>query len=204
MNNSTADFFDKKNQVLGHPAGLFVLFFTEMWERFSFYGMRALLVLFLVSSVGIGGWDWPRENALSLYGTYLALLYLTPIIGGQLADRYLGYRKAIIIGAVIITLGHASMAIEHIKAFMYIGLLLLVIGTGFFKPNMTSFISVLYQNHPEKKRRSLHHFLHGRKLWLVSRHHALWVLGRNFWLELGLWFGRNFHAFRFIAIHSFS
>ncbi|MGP2569710.1 peptide MFS transporter [Ornithobacterium rhinotracheale] len=151
MNNSTADFFDKKNQVLGHPAGLFVLFFTEMWERFSFYGMRALLVLFLVSSVGIGGWDWPRENALSLYGTYLALLYLTPIIGGQLADRYLGYRKAIIIGAVIITLGHASMAIEHIKAFMYIGLLLLVIGTGFFKPNMTSFISVLYQNHPEKK-----------------------------------------------------
>ena len=79
-----------KDKVLGHPAGLFVLFFTEMWERFSFYGMRALLVLFLVSALGIGGWDWPRENALALYGTYLALLYLTPIIGGTLADKYLG------------------------------------------------------------------------------------------------------------------
>lgn len=150
MQNDTNrnSFFD--TQVLGHPAGLFVLFFTEMWERFSFYGMRALLVLFLVSSLGIGGWDWPRENALALYGTYLALLYLTPIIGGQLADRYLGYRKAIIIGAVIMTLGHASMAIET-QFFLYLGLFLLVIGTGFFKPNMTSFISVLYKDHPEKK-----------------------------------------------------
>lgn len=137
-------------QVLGHPAGLFVLFFTEMWERFSFYGMRALLVLFLVSALGIGGWDWPRENALALYGTYLALLYLTPIIGGQLADKYLGYRKAIVIGALIMTLGHASMAIET-PFFLYLGLFLLVIGTGFFKPNMTSFISVLYKNRPEKK-----------------------------------------------------
>lgn len=142
-------FFD--THVLGHPSGLFVLFFTEMWERFSFYGMRALLVLFLVSALGIGGWDWPRENALALYGTYLALLYLTPIIGGQLADRYLGYRKAIIIGALIMTLGHASMAIESNKFFLYLGLFLLVIGTGFFKPNMTSFISILYKDHPEKK-----------------------------------------------------
>ncbi|MFA7615098.1 MAG: peptide MFS transporter [Weeksellaceae bacterium] len=142
-------FFD--THVLGHPSGLFVLFFTEMWERFSFYGMRALLVLFLVSALGIGGWDWPRENALALYGTYLALLYLTPIIGGQLADRYLGYRKAIIIGALIMTLGHASMAIESNKFFLYLGLFLLVIGTGFFKPNMTSFISILYKGHPEKK-----------------------------------------------------
>lgn len=151
MNNTNHSFFSKESQILGHPAGLFVLFFTEMWERFSFYGMRALLVLFLVSAVGIGGWDWPRENALALYGTYLALLYLTPIIGGQLADKYLGYRKAIIIGAVIMTLGHAAMAIETHKVFLYLGLFLLVIGTGFFKPNMTSFISVLYEKHPEKK-----------------------------------------------------
>src|SRR5690606_15870037 len=150
QNQTNSNFFDRQNQVLGHPSGLFVLFFTEMWERFSFYGMRALLVLFLVSAVGIGGWDWPRENAMALYGTYLALLYLTPIIGGQLADRYLGYRKAIIIGAIIMTLGHASMAIET-PFSLYLGLFLLVVGTGFFKPNMTSFISVLYQNHPEKK-----------------------------------------------------
>ena len=129
MNLKRNEFFD--TQVLGHPSGLFVLFFTEMWERFSFYGMRALLVLFLVSALGIGGWDWPRENALALYGTYLALLYLTPIIGGTLADKYLGNRKAIIIGAVVMTLGHASMAIESNPFFLYTGLALLIIGTGF-------------------------------------------------------------------------
>jgi len=149
MSKSRNEFFD--TQVLGHPSGPFVLFFTEMWERFSFYGMRALLVLFLVSALGIGGWDWPRENALALYGTYLALLYLTPIIGGTLADKYLGNRKAIIIGAVIMTLGHASMAIESNPFFLYLGLGLLVIGTGFFKPNMSSFISILYKDFPEKK-----------------------------------------------------
>ena len=149
MNESSNDFF--KTQVLGHPAGFFVLFFTEMWERFSFYGMRALLVLFLVSALGIGGWDWPRENALALYGTYLALLYLTPIIGGTLADKYLGNRKAIIIGALIMTFGHASMAIESIPFFLYLGLFLLVVGTGFFKPNMSSFISILYEDFPKKK-----------------------------------------------------
>jgi POT family proton-dependent oligopeptide transporter len=149
MNRTSNEFF--KTQVLGHPSGLFVLFFTEMWERFSFYGMRALLVLFLVSAFGIGGWDWPRENALALYGTYLALLYLTPIIGGTLADKYLGNRKAIIIGAIIMTLGHASMAVESIPFFLYLGLGLLVVGTGFFKPNMSSFISILYKDFPEKK-----------------------------------------------------
>lgn len=149
MNNTPDDFF--KTQVLGHPAGLFVLFFTEMWERFSFYGMRALLVLFLVSSFGIGGWDWPRENALALYGTYIAMLYLTPIIGGYLADRFLGNRRAVILGAIIMTFGHASMAIESNPIFLYLGLLLLIIGTGFFKPNMISFLSILYKDFPEKK-----------------------------------------------------
>ncbi len=149
MNTESNEFF--KTQVLGHPAGLFVLFFTEMWERFSFYGMRALLVLFLVSSLGLDGWGWPREHALALYGTYLALLYLTPIIGGTIADKYLGNRKAIILGALIMTLGHASMAIESNQLFLYLGLTLLVVGTGFFKPNMSSFISILYDEHPEKK-----------------------------------------------------
>ena len=149
MKAANNEFFE--TQVLGHPSGLFVLFFTEMWERFSFYGMRALLVLFLVSALGIGGWDWPRENALALYGTYLALLYLTPIIGGTLADKYLGNRRAIIIGALIMTLGHASMAVEASPFFLYVGLGLLVIGTGFFKPNMSSFISILYKDFPEKK-----------------------------------------------------
>jgi POT family proton-dependent oligopeptide transporter len=147
--SDTNDMF--KSKVLGHPSGLFVLFFTEMWERFSYYGMRALFVLFLVSAVGLGGWDWPREQALALYGTYTALVYLTPILGGMLADRYLGYRRAVVIGAVIMTLGHASMAIESHAMFMYIGIGLLIVGNGFFKPNMTAIISHMYKDTPEKK-----------------------------------------------------
>jgi len=135
---------------LGHPSGLFVLFFTEMWERFSYYGMRALLVLFLTSSLMDEGWAWPRESALALYGTYTAMVYLTPIIGGYLADRVMGYRWAVVLGALIMTLGHASMAIET-PLFLYIGLFLLVAGNGFFKPNMTSIISEVYKDHPEKK-----------------------------------------------------
>ncbi len=151
MNATTnrPDFFDSK--VLGHPAGLFVLFFTEMWERFSYYGMRAILVLFLVSSFGLGGWDWPREHALALYGTYTSLVYLTPILGGYLADKYMGYQKAVVVGAIIMTLGHASMALEFAQIFMYLGIALLIIGNGFFKPNITSIISELYQKHPDKK-----------------------------------------------------
>ena len=143
-----------KTNVLGHPAGLFILFFTEMWERFSYYGMRALFVLFLTSSIlddGTGGWGWPREHALALYGTYTSLVYLTPIIGGWIADRFIGYRWAVVVGAVIMTLGHASMAIEVHPFFLYLGLFLLVAGNGFFKPNMTSIISHMYKEHEDKK-----------------------------------------------------
>ena len=139
-------------QVLGHPAGLFVLFFTEMWERFSFYGMRVLLINFLTMTL-IGynpGWQWSAENATALFGTYVMLLYLTPILGGMIADKYTGYRWAVIIGAVIITFGHVSMAFET-EFSLYLGLALLVIGTGFFKPNMVSFVSEMYKDLPQKK-----------------------------------------------------
>ncbi|MBP1839195.1 peptide MFS transporter [Formosa algae] len=141
-----------KDKVLGHPAGLFVLFFTEMWERFSFYGMRVLLVNFLTFSV-IGdnpGWGWSAENATALFGTYAMLLYITPIIGGIIADKLTGYKLAVIIGSVIMAMGHASMAIET-EFSLYFGLGLLVVGTGFFKPNITSIISEMYKTHPEKK-----------------------------------------------------
>ncbi len=138
------------SNVMGHPAGLFILFFTEMWERFSYYGMRALLVLFLTSSLLAEGWGWPREQALALYGTYTSLVYLTPIIGGYLADKYMGYRNAVVLGALIMTLGHASMAV-HAHFTMYLGLFFLVLGNGFFKPNMTSIISQMYASHPEKQ-----------------------------------------------------
>lgn len=150
MSTTKENFFDSK--VLGHPAGLFVLFFTEMWERFSYYGMRALLVLFLTASItGVNpGWEWTTEAALSLLGTYALLVYLTPIAGGYLADKYLGYRNAVVIGALLMTLGHASMAAET-PFFLYIGIALLILGNGFFKPNMTSIISYMYEDHEDKK-----------------------------------------------------
>lgn len=149
-NSGNAEFF--KSQVLGHPAGLFVLFFTEMWERFSFYGMRVLLINFLtIAAIGSNpGWEWSAENAGALFGTYAGLLYLTPILGGLIADKLVGYRWAVVIGCAIMTLGHASMALET-ELSLYAGLALLVIGTGFFKPNITSVISEMYKDLPEKK-----------------------------------------------------
>lgn len=150
MNTDIENLF--KDKVIGHPAGLFVLFFTEMWERFSFYGMRILLVLFLTAPIlsDNPGWEWPREHALALIGTYASLLYLTPIIGGWVADKITGYRIAVVVGCLIMTLGHAAMAIETTMTF-YIGLALLVIGTGFFKPNITSIISEMYKGKESKK-----------------------------------------------------
>jgi proton-dependent oligopeptide transporter, POT family len=146
------DFF--KSQVLGHPSGLFVLFFTEMWERFSFYGMRVLLIQYLTAEVIFGsarsGLGWSVESASALYGTYVMLLYLTPVFGGVIADKYLGSWKSVIVGALIMTLGHASMAIES-NATFFIGLACLVIGTGFFKPNMPAILGEMYKHHPEKK-----------------------------------------------------
>jgi POT family proton-dependent oligopeptide transporter len=146
--NSTDQFF--KSTVLGHPSGLFVLFFTEMWERFSFYGMRALLVMFFTSTALNGGWDWSREQAMALFGSYVGLVYLSTMLGGYFADKVIGYRYAVLVGALLMTLGHGSMALES-PFFIYSGLILLVFGNGFFKPNMTSIVSEMYKDRPEKK-----------------------------------------------------
>lgn len=146
--NTTDQFF--KSTVLGHPSGLFVLFFTEMWERFSFYGMRSLLILFLTASFTDGGWEWTRENASALFGSYVGLVYLSTMLGGYFADKIIGFRWAVVVGALLMTLGHASMAVET-EFSIYLGLILLVFGNGFFKPNMTSIISEMYKDKPEKK-----------------------------------------------------
>ena len=138
--------------ILNHPVGLFVLFFTEMWERFSYYGMRAILVLFLTSSIMNDGWAWSNEDALQLYGLYTGLVYLTPILGGFFADKFLGYRNATVLGALIMTLGHASMALESFTdSFFYLGLVLLIIGNGFFKPNISSIVGQLYKDGDKRK-----------------------------------------------------
>jgi POT family proton-dependent oligopeptide transporter len=119
-----------------HPQGLRVIFFTEMWERFSYYGMRSLLVLYLVKAL-----NYQRGEALAIFGTYAGLVYLTPIFGGAIADKYLGKRRAIFVGASLMVLGHFCMAFEHL---LLPALGLLIVGNGFFKPNTTSLVGDLY------------------------------------------------------------
>ncbi|WP_438426511.1 peptide MFS transporter [Aquimarina macrocephali] len=136
--------------LLGHKPALYVLFFTEMWERFSYYGMRAIFVLFLTSTFADGGWEWSNERALALLGTYTSLVYVTPVIGGWIADKFTGYQKAVALGALVMTLGHAAMALET-ETTLYIGVGLLIIGNGLFKPNITSIVSGLYDKFPERK-----------------------------------------------------
>ena len=112
--------------------------------------MRSLLILFLTASAMDGGWEWSRENASSLFGSYVGLVYLSTMLGGYFADKIIGFRWAVVVGAVLMTLGHASMAVET-EFSIYLGLVLLVFGNGFFKPNMTSIISEMYKDRPEKK-----------------------------------------------------
>jgi POT family proton-dependent oligopeptide transporter len=140
---------------MGHPKGLYVLFATEMWERFSYYGMRALLILYLTKH-----WLFADGEAAMIYGTYAALVYAVPVLGGMIADRYLGLRKAIIFGAVLLVVGHLGMAIEGPPAtqgadgvarsavheqFFYLSLAFIVVGVGFLKANISTIVGSLYE-----------------------------------------------------------
>ncbi|ALS34810.1 proton-dependent oligopeptide transporter, POT family [Pseudoalteromonas translucida KMM 520] len=137
--------------IFGHPKGLFLLFGTEMWERFSYYGMRAILVLYLVALTESGGMGWSNSDALSLYGTYTFLVYVTPLFGGWLADNVLGQRKSIIIGGLLMAAGQFTLGVPHEyiisneMTFFYTGLALLIIGNGMFKPNISTMVGDLYK-----------------------------------------------------------
>ncbi len=143
---STAIKQPHEKELFGHPVGLYVLFFTEMWERFSYYGMRALLVLYLTTKTtdlnpGVG---WSQVEALSLYGWYTALVYIMSIPGGILADKFLGQKKAVILGAILLVIGHSILAIEAMWAF-YTGLLFIILGVGCLKPNISTMVGGLYK-----------------------------------------------------------
>ena len=131
-------------QWFGHPKGLFYLFFAELWERFSFYGMRALLVLYMVNDL-FESLANSEEIAYGIYAAYGALVYATPVLGGMIADRIIGYRKSIMLGAVLMALGHFAMAIQTDMAF-YGALGLLIVGNGFFKPNISTMVGTLYED----------------------------------------------------------
>ena len=142
----TTDRVAQQPTVFGHPAGLYTLFFAEMWERFSYYGMRALLVLYMIK----GFLGYGDDQAYTVYGAYTALVYMTPFIGGMLADRILGQRRAVIIGGVLMAAGHLLMTIESEWPFFF-ALALLIAGNGFFKPNISTTVGTLYG--PGDKRR---------------------------------------------------
>jgi POT family proton-dependent oligopeptide transporter len=127
----------------GHPRGLATLFFTELWERFSYYGMRALLILFMTAAVEKGGLGFDTNKAGAIYGLYTSGVYLTAMPGGWLADRLIGQRRAVLYGGIIIALGHFSMALPG-TFFFYLGLLLIVLGTGLLKPNISTMVGGLY------------------------------------------------------------
>jgi POT family proton-dependent oligopeptide transporter len=143
-----------ERQLFGHPTGLYILFFTEMWERFSYYGMRALFVLFLVAETtsSNAGFGWTNEEALALYGTYTMLVYLASVPGGWVADRLLGQRKTVMLGGALLCIGHGVLAFNSEIAF-YIGCLFIILGVGGLKPNISSMVGGLYK--PKDERRDI-------------------------------------------------
>lgn len=136
--------------MLGHPKGLFMLFSTEMWERFSFYGMRAILVLYIIGKASSGGLGWSNTDALQLYGTYLGLAYMTPLLGGWIADRFIGQRAAVMLGGILMATGHFLIAFNDLTAF-YTALGLIALGNGFFKPCVTSILGGLYSEEDTRR-----------------------------------------------------
>jgi len=138
--------------LFGHPYGLYILFFTELWERFSYYGMRALLVLFLISEVSGDnpGYGWTNEDALYLYGWYTMLVYVAGIPGGIIADRYLGQKKTVMLGGALLVIGHSILAIDNLTAF-YTGLLFIILGVGGLKPNISTMVGGLYDKEDDRR-----------------------------------------------------
>jgi len=148
--------FSSKKTIFGHPRGLFVLFFTEMWERFSYYGMRALLVYYMIKHLTI-----VQDEASNIYGLYTGFVYLTPFFGGILADRWIGQRRAVILGAILMSLGHFMMAWE---VLFFPALLFLILGNGAFKPNISTQVGNLYEPGDARRDRAFSIFYVGINL----------------------------------------
>jgi len=143
---STTTIQPSQKELFGHPIGLYVLFFTEMWERFSYYGMRAILVLYLVAQTDLenAGLGWTNGDALALYGWYTMMVYVMSIPGGFIADKFLGQKKSVLVGGIFLLFGHSILAVEQMWAF-YTGLVLIVCGVGMLKPNISTMVGGLYK-----------------------------------------------------------
>src|SRR5690625_803168 len=134
-----------------HPKGLYLLFFTELWERYSYYGMRAILVLYLTAELISGGLGISPQTAMLIYGIFTGCVYFTPILGGVIADRFIGLRAAITVGGITIALGNLVLFLIQSQTGLYVGLALLIIGNGFFKPNISTLLGELYEKNDKRK-----------------------------------------------------
>jgi POT family proton-dependent oligopeptide transporter len=162
----------------GHPRGLSTLFFTEMWERFSYYGMRALLILFMTATVQKGGLGFNASKAGSIYGLYTAMVFLLSLPGGWIADRITGQRRAVLWGGIVIAVGHFSMAIPRVDTF-YLGLALIVIGTGLLKPNISTMVGALYSQEDARRDAGFSIFYMGINLGALLSPLVCGYLGEN-------------------------
>ena len=165
MNDIVKQPYEK--EFFGHPVGLYVLFFVEMWERFSYYGMRAILTLYLAAPIILGdpqsGFGWSNGETLSFYGTYTMFVYLTSIPGGWIADKFIGQKKAVMLGGILLCIGHSILAVDAQWAF-FTGLLFIVIGVGFLKPNISTMVGGLYKQGDDRRDKGFYVFYIGINL----------------------------------------
>jgi len=166
----------------GHPRGLSTLFFTEMWERFSYYGMRAILTLYMTKSLVEGGLGFDEKYASVIYATYVSSVWYLPLVGGWLADRILGARRAVLIGGIIIACGHYSMAVSSVACF-YTGLVLIAIGTGLLKPNISAMVGQLYSDKDERRDAGFSIFYMGINLGAFLSPIVVGFLAQHIWFR---------------------
>lgn len=177
---------EQRKEMWGHPVGLYILFFTELWERFSYYGMRAILVLFLISSVSGDnpGFGWDESDALSLYGTYTMLVYVMSIAGGLIADKLWGQKKTVMIGGILLCFGHGILAVEALWAF-YTGLALIILGVGGLKPNISTMVGGLYPPGDDRRDKGFTIFYIGINLGAFLSALAVGYLGEKYGWHYG-------------------
>ncbi len=189
---------NEQQQKTKHPPGLYLLFATEAWERFSYYGMRALLVLYLTSTVVQGGLGFKDAWALQLYGLFTGLVYFTPIIGGWLTDNFIAKRFAITLGGIIMAIGNITLFGINSTTGLYIGLVLLIIGNGFFKPNISTLVGELYEDNDPRRDGAFTIFYMGINLGAFFAPLVTGYLANNLFMDPnGPGKADNFYGYRF-------
>lgn len=184
--NTLIDRIEAKGTILGHPKGLFLLFFTEMWERFSYYGMRGVLILYMTKLWAENGLNIPEDKATLYYGFFTGFVYFTPLLGGLIADRFIGQRKAITIGGITMFLGQLVLFSMNTHVGLAIGLVLLIIGNGFFKPNISTLVGQLYRPNDARRDSAFSIFYMGINLGALIAPLIIGLLAEDWFAVKGL------------------